>query len=163
MLRGVDYLRSRSEIDATRIALIGQGGAGLPVLHAAALDETVRGAAITGTLATYSAIVDHEMYMQRYVMFTPGVLRKYDLPDVASLVAPRPLVVINAVDQAQRPLDAERAAEVFAPAGKIFDIAGARTGLRVVRATTASEILDRYRALAAMPAAGASEIRAKNR
>jgi hypothetical protein len=95
--------------------------------------------------------VDHEIYTHRYVMFTPGVLRKYDLPDVAALVAPRPLVLINAVDQAQRPLDAERAAEVFAPAGKIFDIAGARTGLRVVRAIAASDILDQYHVLATMP------------
>ena len=151
VLGGVDYLRSRSGIDKKRISLLGQGSAGLPVLHAAALDENVRGAAITGALATYSAIVDHEIYTHRYVMFTPGVLRKYDLPDVAALVAPRPLVLINAVDQAQRPLDAERATEVFAPAGKIFDIAGARTGLRVVRAIAASDILDQYRALATMP------------
>jgi len=154
VLRGVDYLRSRSGIDAKRISLLGQGSAGLPVLHAVALDETVRGAAITGTLATYSAIVDHEIYTHRYVMFTPGVLRKYDLPDVAALVAPRPLVFINAVDQAQRPLDAERVAEVFAPAGKIFDIAGARTELRVVRAIAVSDILDQYRSLATMPALG---------
>jgi len=123
----------------------------------------VRGAAITGTLATYSAIVDHEIYTHRYVMFTPGVLRKYDLPEVAALVAPRPLLFINPVDQAQRPLDAERAAAVFAPAGKIFDIAGARTGLRVVRAMAASDILDQYRALATMPALGAPEIVAKGR
>jgi hypothetical protein len=70
------------------------------------------------------------------------------LPDVAALVAP---LLINAVDQAQRPLDAERAAAVFAPAGKIFDIAGARTGLRVVRAIAISDILDQYRELATMP------------
>jgi dienelactone hydrolase len=163
VLRGVDYLRSRSSIDGKRISLVGQGSAGLPVLHAAALDETVRGAAITSTLATYSAIVDHEIYTHRYVMFTPGVLRKYDLPEVAALVAPRPLVFINPVDQAQRPLDAERAAAVFAAAGKIFDIAGARTGLRVVRAMAASDILDQYRALATMPALGAPEIVAKGR
>jgi dienelactone hydrolase len=148
VLRGVDYLRSRPGIDAKRISLIGQGSAGLPVLHAAALDETVRGAAITGALATYSAIVDHEIYTHRYVMFTPGALRKYDLPDVAALVAPRPLVLINAVDQAQRPLDAERAAEVFAPAAKTFDMAGARAELRVVRAISAEDILEQYRALA---------------
>jgi hypothetical protein len=159
----VDYLRSRSGIDAKRISLLGQGSAGLPVLHAVALDQTVRGAAITGTLATYSAIVVDEIYTHRYVMFTPGVLRKYDLPDVAALVAPRPLVFINAVDQAQRPLNVERVAEVFAPAGKIFDIAGARTELRVVRAIAVSDILDQYRSLATMPALGTSEIVAKGR
>jgi dienelactone hydrolase len=153
VLGGVDYLRSRPDIDARRISLIGQGSsAGLPVLHAAALDETVRGAAITGTLASYAAIVDHEIYTQRYVMFTPGVLRKYDLPEVAALVAPRPLVLINAVDQGQRPLDAGRAAEIFAPAAKIFDIAGAHSRLHVVRAITASDILEQYRALATTPA-----------
>jgi hypothetical protein len=33
----------------------------------------------------------------------------------------------------------------------LFDITGARTGLRVVRAIAASDILDQYRALATMP------------
>ena len=93
---------------------------GLPVFNAAALDETMRGPVITGTLPTYSAIVDHEIYTHRYVMFTPGVLRKYDLPEVAALVAPLPLVSINPVDQAQRPLDAERAAVITKSGTKQF-------------------------------------------
>jgi dienelactone hydrolase len=163
VLRGVDYLRSRSDIDAKRISVIGQGSAGLPVLHAVALDDTIRGAAITNTLATYGAIVDHEIYTHRYVMFTPGALRKYDLPDVAALVAPRPLLVINAVDEAQRPLDAERAAEVFASTAKIFDMAGAPAGLRVLRAVTASDTLEQYRALVTMPAPGTSKFGTKGR
>jgi len=147
VLRAVDYLRSRSGIDQKRIALIGQGSAGLPVLHAAALDESVRAAAITNCLASYAAIVDHEIYTIRYAMFTPGVLRKYDLADVAALVAPRPLTVINPVDQMQRPLDPDRAAEMYKPTARIFDLAGARPGLSVVSALSAADILTHYRAL----------------
>src|SRR5262249_24304881 len=111
VLRAIDYLRSRSGIDPARISVIGQGSAGLAALHAAALDDKARSAAISGALVSYAAIVDNEIYTHRYSWFTPGVLRKYDLPDVAALVAPRPLVIINAVDHMQRPLEPERAAK----------------------------------------------------
>jgi pimeloyl-ACP methyl ester carboxylesterase len=147
VLRAVDYLRSRAGIDKKRIALVGQGTAGLAVLHAAALDESVSAAAVTNTLASYAAIVDHEIYTIRYAMFTPGVLRKYDLPDVAALVAPRRLTVINPVDEMQRPLDPDRAAEMYKAPATIFDLAGAGSGFSVVHALSAPEILKHYRAL----------------
>ena len=147
VLRAVAYLRARPGIDRQRIVVIGQGSSGLLALHAAALDESVAGAAVTGALAEYSAIVDTEIYTHRYVMFTPGVLGKYDLPEVAALVAPRPLVVINPVDAAQRPLDDARAAEVYQPAAKVFETAGAAANLKVVHALSAADILAQYRAL----------------
>jgi len=124
-----------------------QGSAGLAALHAAALDDTVRSAAVTGTLVSYAAIVENEIYTHRYSMFAPGALRKYDLPEVAALIAPRPLVVINAVDEMQRPVELKRAAEIYEPARKIFDLVGARSDLRVERAVSATDILEKYRAL----------------
>jgi dienelactone hydrolase len=151
VLRAIDYLRSRPGIDSARISVIGQGSAGLAALHAAALDDKVRSAAISGTLVSYAAIVDNEIYTHRYSWFTPGVLRKYDLPDVAALVAPRPLVVINAVDHMQRPLEPERAAESYASTAKIFDLAGAGASFRSVSAGSAAEILEQYRAVFQTP------------
>jgi dienelactone hydrolase len=151
VLRALDYLRTRSEIDPKRISVIGHGSAGLPALHAAALDETVHSAAITGTLVSYAAIVENEIYTHRYSMFVPGALRKYDLPDVAALVAPRPLVAINAVDEMQRPVELERAAEIYGPAKRVFDLIGARGDFRVERAISAIEILKRYQALVFAP------------
>ncbi len=137
-------LRSkRSGIDKKRISLLGQGSAGLPVLYAAALDENVRGAAITGAPGD---LLGHrgsrDLHASLCDVHAWSVAQIRSRRTWRALVAPRPLVLINAVDHAQRPLDAERATEVFAPAGKIFDIAGARTGLRMVRAIAASDILD---------------------
>jgi dienelactone hydrolase len=151
VLRAVEYLRGRSEIDAKRISAIGHGEAGLLAMHAAALDDSIRSAAATGTLASYGAIVENEIYTHRYSMFAPGGLRKYDLPELSALVAPRTLLVINAVDQMQRPLELERAAELYAPAGKVFSLARSSAGLRIERALSAGEIVEKYRTLALAP------------
>ena len=151
VLRAADYLRTRPEIDAKRISVIGQGEAGLPAMHAAALSDGIRSAAVTGTLVTYGSIVENEIYTHRYSMFAPGLLRKYDLPELAGLAAPRTLLVINAVDPMQKPLEVERAAELFAPARTVFGVAGSSGGLRIERAYSAGEILEKYRAMALVP------------
>jgi dienelactone hydrolase len=151
VLRAAGYLRSRSEIDPRRISVIGHGESGLLAMHAAALDDSIRSVAVMGTLASYSAIVENEIYTHRYSMFAPGGLRKYDLPELSGLLAPRTLLVINAVDEMQRPLELERAAELYAPAGKVFGLANSSGSLRIERALSAGEIVEKYRAMALMP------------
>ena len=147
VLRALDYLSTRAEIDRNRISVIGHGSAGLAALHAAALDDRLRSAAVTAALISYSEVVQKEIYTHRYSTFVPGALRKYDLPELASLIAPRPLVVINAVDELQRPVELERAVEAYKPARSIFDLTGAGAAFRVEQAVAASEILEKYRTL----------------
>jgi hypothetical protein len=151
VLRAVDYLSTRAEIDPKRISVIGHGSAGLAALHAAALDDRLRSAAVTASLISYADVVQKEIYTQRYSTFVPGALRKYDLPELASLVAPRPLVVINAVDELQRPVELERAVEAYKPARSIFDLTGAGRAFSVEHAIAATEILETYRGLLLAP------------
>jgi hypothetical protein len=42
------------------------------------------------------------LYSHRFGAFGPGFLTTFDLPDVASLIAPRPLLIHNAVDAQHR-------------------------------------------------------------
>jgi cephalosporin-C deacetylase-like acetyl esterase len=147
VLRAVDYLKTRSEINPAMISVAGHGAGGLLAMHAAALDDRIRSAAVTGTLISYASIVENEIYAHRYSMFVPGALSKYDLPELAALIAPRAVMVINAVDQAQRPLELQRASEVYAPATKVFGLMGAAGGIRVERASSAAEIVKKYRKL----------------
>jgi dienelactone hydrolase len=143
VLAGVEYLKSRAEVDPKRISVIGHGSGGLLALYAASLDDTIYGAAVTRALVSYGSVVESEIYTHRYSMFPPGALRKYDLPELAGMVAPRRLLVINAVDAVERPLEAERAAEAYRPAREVFGVAGGE--LRVERAFSAAEIAGRYR------------------
>ena len=150
--RGVDYLRTRQEIDPDRISVIGHGSAGLLALHAGALDDRIRSVAVNGALVSYDAIVQNEIYTHRYSMFVPGALRKYDLPELAALVAPRPVLVLNAVDHAQRAMEEEPARAIYEPGHQVFRLLGAERALRVDRAASAAEITAHYRELLAQTA-----------
>jgi len=133
--RAIDYLETRPEVDRRRIAAAGHGMGGLLVLYAAALDERIRAAAVTSALISYAAILESDLYTHRFSAFVPGVLRDFDLPEVASLVAPRSLLLLNPVDQIHRPVDVEEAAAVYrAATGSHFRIATAASPDEMVRA-----------------------------
>ncbi len=117
VLRGVDYLETRPEADRKRLSVIGHGAGGLFALYAAALDERIRSAACTRMLVTYSAILDSDLYRHRYSGFAPRALEAFDLPDVAALAAPRPLLILNPVDQLQERAALEKARTSYGPAG----------------------------------------------
>jgi cephalosporin-C deacetylase-like acetyl esterase len=95
-LRALDYLRSRPDTGAA-VSLIGDGSHGLIALYAAALDARVRGVALRQTLTDYRSLAVAERYSQPFGIYAYGILREFDLPDVARAVAPRPVLVLNPV------------------------------------------------------------------
>jgi len=98
VLRALDYLESRSDVDASQIRILGNGSAGLAALMATALDERVRSILINRTLATYISVVDSKSYTVALDWFVPGILQHFDIPDIAAAIYPRPVWIANAVD-----------------------------------------------------------------
>jgi cephalosporin-C deacetylase-like acetyl esterase len=98
ILLALDYLRSRSDVDRSQIRLIGKGSAGVAALMAAALDESVRSVLISRSIATYSSVVNSENYVLTLDWFVPGILKHFDIPDIAAAIHPRPVWVIDALD-----------------------------------------------------------------
>jgi len=72
-----------------RLHLVGVGAAGIPALHAAALEpEVFASVTLRRTLASWSSVVPDPKAMGELVTTVHGALRAYDLPDlVASLGA----------------------------------------------------------------------------
>lgn len=94
IFRSIDYLESRPDVDPTKIGIVGLGLGGWVALFSAALDERlacVVGSNCFGTFKT--ALVDHQACSCWYV---PGLAQVADLPDVAALIAPRPLFLEHA-------------------------------------------------------------------
>jgi cephalosporin-C deacetylase-like acetyl esterase len=145
VLRALDYLETRSEIDQNRISAIGHGSAGLLVLHAAALDERIRSVASLGALVSYAAVVENEIYAHRPSMFPPAGLSKYDLPELAALVAPRPLLLVNAVDQIHGRIELDRVSQTYSSTSRVYDLLGAARAFRVQHAASPAEIVESYR------------------
>lgn len=97
LLRCLDYLRARRDVDQSRIYGWGNEGAALAVLFAAVLEDRLRSVLLESSLATYRSLVESEAYSLDLGWFTFGVLQHFDLPDLVAAVAPRPCWLVNAV------------------------------------------------------------------
>lgn len=94
--RAIDYLALREDVDASQIRIIALGSAGIAAQLAALLDSRVRSILLDRTLASYASLVESADYSVRIGWFVPGILRHFDLPDVAAALAPRACWLLNA-------------------------------------------------------------------
>lgn len=92
-MRTVDYLLARPEVDANRIGCVGVSFGGWRSLFLSALDPRIKAGCIVGFMSTIRAMLRAHVDTHSWVHFVPGLHRHLDLPDVASLNAPRPLLV----------------------------------------------------------------------
>lgn len=89
IMRTIDWIESRPDLDPSRIGCMGISGGGLCTLFGAALDERITVAFVSGYLNTFRAsIVSLSHCVDNYV---PGILDWCEEYDIAGLIAPRPL------------------------------------------------------------------------
>ncbi len=90
LMRLVDYIVSRKGWDGEHIYVCGFSSGGMQALYLTALDERIRGALISGYLYGIrdSLIRMNENCSCNYV---PHLLEHFDMGDIASMIAPRPL------------------------------------------------------------------------
>lgn len=121
-LRTVDYLLTRKEVDPERIGCLGISMGGYRALFLAGLDERVKAACVTGFMSTVSPMIRSHLDTHSHVHFLPGLHRHLDWPDVASLHAPKPLLVQQCSRDGLFPLagmraSVEKIAAVYRKAG----------------------------------------------
>ena len=96
-LRALDYLRSRPDVGGP-VSLVGDGPHGVIALYAAALDARHRAASrCARTITDYGSLAVAERYTQPFGIYAYGILREFDLPDVARAAAPRPVLLLDPV------------------------------------------------------------------
>jgi cephalosporin-C deacetylase-like acetyl esterase len=115
----LDYLHTRPDVDSSRIGLFGSGAPGLEALYAATLDDRVRGLLLDRTLASFKSLVASADYNLRVGAFTFGLLKHFDLPQLASVVSPRPVWLLNPVDPSGEPLPLSAVPARYAETAKI--------------------------------------------
>jgi dienelactone hydrolase len=128
-IRTVDYLVTRPEVDAKRIGCVGVSMGGYRAAYLAALDERVRAACVTGFMSAVRPMVKAHLDTHSWVHFLPGLHRDLDLPDVATLAAPRALMVQQCAQDGLFPLAGMKAAvdtigAAYAKAGAAGQFAG---------------------------------------
>ncbi len=98
-LRTIQYLKTRWDVDKSRIAISGTGRGALWGLYAAALDKDVARVALLRGLVAYKSLAERCRHNHHFSLYLPGCLKSFDIAHVAACVAPRPLTLINFVDQ----------------------------------------------------------------
>lgn len=91
----LDYLLSRPEVDPERVGCMGLSIGGFRSAHLTGLDSRIKAAAVVGWMTTYESLMQDHLRSHTWMIYVPGQLPYLDLPDVASLNAPNPLLVLN--------------------------------------------------------------------
>ncbi len=104
-IRALDYLETRPEVDATRIGVTGRSGGGAYSWWIAALDDRIKAAVpVAGITDLQNHVVDGCVEGHCDCMYMVNTYR-WDYPQVAALVAPRPLLIANTDKDGIFPLD----------------------------------------------------------
>ena len=91
VMRTIDYIATRAELDAGRVGCVGISGGGTATLFSTALEPRIRAAMVSGYLNTFRDSVGSLAHcIDNYV---PGILNWAEMYDIAGLIAPRPLFV----------------------------------------------------------------------
>jgi dienelactone hydrolase len=120
VMRTLDYIATRPELDQSRVGCMGISGGGTVTLFSTALEPRIRVALISGYLNTFRDSVgslDH--CIDNYV---PGILNWAEMHDLAGLIAPRPLFVESGERDNIFPIRAS--IESFNEVRKIYDVFG---------------------------------------
>ena len=104
-IRALDYLATRPEVNTNRFGVTGRSGGGAYSWWLAALDERIKVAApVAGITDLQNHVVDGTVEGHCDCMFMVNTYR-WDYPQVAALVAPRPLLIANSDADSIFPLD----------------------------------------------------------
>ncbi|MBN1344077.1 MAG: acetylxylan esterase [Phycisphaerae bacterium] len=120
MQKIIDWATTRPDVDAKHILIMGNSGGGMVTLYAAACDERVTIAVPSCSFCTF--VSDGGRIYHCDCNMVPGILRSFDLSDVAGLIALRRLLIVNGrTDALFAPQDVTRAANHVRA---IYDAAG---------------------------------------
>jgi len=115
----VDFLLIRPEVDPSRIGCMGLSIGGFRSAHLFGLDPRISACVDAGWMTSYSMQMENHFRHHTWMIYMPRQLEYLDLPDVVTLGAPKPLMIINCKKDQLYTIDAMRAS-----AEKIGEIYG---------------------------------------
>lgn len=132
VMRLIDYLETRPDVDVARIGVMGFSKGGMETYLTAAVDPRIAVAVPLIGVQSFGWALDHELWMSRvgtfqaaidaaakdegvanvdaafvrkfYDRVVPGIYTQFDGPAMLPLIAPRPLLIINGDSDARTPL-----------------------------------------------------------
>jgi len=116
-IAAMNWLSARPDVDPQRIAVQAGGALGPVALHAAVLDDRISQVTTTGSIVSYREFVERPISRDMAEVNLPGVLRRYDLPELMAVLGDR-LTLVNPTNSIGETLTAAQAVQT-APAAHI--------------------------------------------
>lgn len=120
VMRAIDYLETREEVDSSSIGVMGISGGGMTSLFSAALDERIKAAVVSGYLNTFKDSILSIYHCE--CNYVPGILKYAEMYDIASLIAPRALLVESGTKDNIFPIKATEFA--ISKVRKVYELLG---------------------------------------
>ncbi len=116
------------------------------LLHAAAFDSSITRIALIEPYASYLSIVENRFYSPTYIHgAVPGALTAYDLPDLASTLAPRKLMMIGVTDGAGNTIATENMNKYFSGIKAVYHNQKADNNLKIESQESMEDLKDIYK------------------
>ena len=121
VMRTIDWIETRKELDAKRVGVTGISGGGTITVFSAALDTRLQAAFASGYLCTFrDSIYSISHCIDNYV---PGILQWGEMYYVAGLIAPRPFFAESGTRDDIFPVNGAK--ESFAKVKRVYEVFGA--------------------------------------
>ncbi len=87
VIRGIDFLQTKKELEGKKITVYGEGIGGLWAMLASIYDTRISSVITENTLTSYKQLVNNKYYAvsSAYFWGAPGVLCDFDIPDLVRL------------------------------------------------------------------------------
>ena len=127
--RAIDVVETHFPIiDMNRIFVTGNSGGGTTCIYASALDTRISASMPSCALCGYFASIGDMQHCP--CNYIPGIMKHFDMGDLAAMIAPRPLVAVNGVTDMSFPIDSAK--EQIEIARPVYEAAGASDKIRHV-------------------------------
>lgn len=113
ILRAFEVLSGRTDLAIKAVRLVGVGNASVPALFAAAINPRIQSVELDGLLMSYQSVIETPIHRHAYEQVIPGVIRRFDLPDLVAALAPRTVRIASLVDAMGDAVPAKIATELY--------------------------------------------------
>ncbi|MGY5957489.1 alpha/beta fold hydrolase [Kosakonia sp. BK9b] len=98
-MRTVDFIAAHAGVDKQRIGVVGFSMGGFRAWQLAALSDKVAATAVISWFGTYNGLMQPGNNVLRgqsaFYMLHPGMPARMDIPDIASIAAPKPMLIFS--------------------------------------------------------------------
>lgn len=118
-------LHAVGDLDKQNVYAIAHREVCSTLLHAAAFEPKIRKIALIEPLISFRSLVEEHHYHSPFITgAVPGMLRDYDLPDLAASLAPRQLLIVNPLNGAAKPAQLAETDRSISRIRKAYEEAG---------------------------------------